>query len=151
LTGRGRYVDNIRVPGMLHLAILRSPHAHAVISSVDLSRARHRLVCASPWPGPISREGSGRSSRTGFFPAGRCPTGRSWPSIGCVSSANASPWSWRRRATPPTTLYDALDLIEVAYDPLPAVVDEEAAIGEGAPQLHQNVRNNITTRYKIGG
>jgi carbon-monoxide dehydrogenase large subunit len=42
--------------------------------------------------------------------------------------------------------YDARDLIAVTYDPLPAVVDEAEAIGEGAPQLHENVRNNITTR-----
>src|SRR5262249_47927583 len=47
--------------------------------------------------------------------------------------------------------YDARDLIDVAYDPLPAVVDEEAAIRDGAPQLHENGPNNITTRYKVGG
>jgi aerobic carbon-monoxide dehydrogenase large subunit len=40
LTGNGRYVDDIKVPGMLYLAILRSPHAHAVITEVDLSAAR---------------------------------------------------------------------------------------------------------------
>src|SRR5262245_13754300 len=40
LRGNGRYVDDIRVPEMLHLAILRSPHAHAVITAVDLSAAR---------------------------------------------------------------------------------------------------------------
>ncbi len=40
LTGKGRYVDDIRVPGMLHLALLRSPHAHAQVTRVDLSAAR---------------------------------------------------------------------------------------------------------------
>jgi carbon-monoxide dehydrogenase large subunit len=40
LTGKGRYVDDIRLPGTLHLAILRSPHAHAVITGIDLSGAR---------------------------------------------------------------------------------------------------------------
>jgi aerobic carbon-monoxide dehydrogenase large subunit len=40
LTGKGRYVDDIRLPGTLHLAILRSPHAHAVLRGVDLSAAR---------------------------------------------------------------------------------------------------------------
>ena len=40
LTGKGRYVDDIRLPGTLHLAILRSPHAHAVITGIDLSAAR---------------------------------------------------------------------------------------------------------------
>lgn len=40
LTGRGRYVDNLSVPGMLWLAVVRSPHAHAKITKVDLAVAR---------------------------------------------------------------------------------------------------------------
>ena len=40
LTGNGRYVDDIRLPGTLYLAILRSPHAHAVITGIDISSAR---------------------------------------------------------------------------------------------------------------
>src|SRR3984893_16278759 len=40
VTGNGRYVDDIKLPGMLYLAILRSPHAHALITGVDLSVAK---------------------------------------------------------------------------------------------------------------
>jgi len=40
IVGKGRYVDDIKLPGTLHLALLRSPHAHAVITGVDLSEAR---------------------------------------------------------------------------------------------------------------
>ena len=40
ITGRGRYVDDLKMPGMLHVAILRSPHAHAIIKNVDLEPAR---------------------------------------------------------------------------------------------------------------
>jgi carbon-monoxide dehydrogenase large subunit len=47
--------------------------------------------------------------------------------------------------------HDALGLIDVDYETLPAVVDEEAATHDGGPQLHDNVPNNITTLYKIGG
>jgi aerobic carbon-monoxide dehydrogenase large subunit len=47
--------------------------------------------------------------------------------------------------------YDALERIEVRYETLAAVIDEEAAIGDTAPQLHENVPNNITTHFKIGG
>src|ERR1700726_3891971 len=50
ITGQGRYVDDIDVAGLLHMAILRSPHAHATITSVDISRAQKtdgvRLVLA---------------------------------------------------------------------------------------------------------
>ena len=47
--------------------------------------------------------------------------------------------------------HDAVGLIDVDYEILPAVIDEEAAIRDGAPQLHDNVPNNITTIYKMGG
>ncbi len=47
--------------------------------------------------------------------------------------------------------HDAIGLIDVDYETLPAVIDEEAAIRDGAPQLHDNVPNNITTVYKMGG
>jgi carbon-monoxide dehydrogenase large subunit len=47
--------------------------------------------------------------------------------------------------------HDALELIDVVYETLPAVVDEESAIGDGVPQLHENVPKNITTHFKIGG
>ena len=40
ITGKGRYVDDIKVPGMLHMAVLRSPHAHAVIKRIDLTAAK---------------------------------------------------------------------------------------------------------------
>jgi len=50
--GRGRFTDDIQLPGMLHLAILRSPYAHARISSIDVTAAqagsRHRRNCPVP-------------------------------------------------------------------------------------------------------
>jgi aerobic carbon-monoxide dehydrogenase large subunit len=47
--------------------------------------------------------------------------------------------------------YDALELIDITYEALPAVIEEEAAIAAGAPQLHENIPNNITTYFKTGG
>ena len=52
LTGRGRYVDDIKLPGTLHLAILRSPHAHAIIAGVDLSAAKAAAGVRSALAGP---------------------------------------------------------------------------------------------------
>src|SRR5258706_13652444 len=54
VTGKGRYTDDLKAPGMLHVAVLRSPHAHAIIKQVDLSAAkaatgvRLALSCAEP-------------------------------------------------------------------------------------------------------
>jgi carbon-monoxide dehydrogenase large subunit len=47
--------------------------------------------------------------------------------------------------------WDALEHIDVFYEARPAVINEEVAIAEGAPQLHENVPNNSTTYFKTGG
>jgi carbon-monoxide dehydrogenase large subunit len=148
LTGKGRYVDDIRVPGMLHVAILRSPHAHAVITTVDMSAARTssgvRLVLS----------GADLVGKVGSINPNWVLPGTSVPDrpvvavdrVRFVGECVALVVADTREAA-----YDARDLIDVAYEPLPAMVDEEEAIRDGAPQLHENVGNNITTRYKVGG
>jgi carbon-monoxide dehydrogenase large subunit len=148
LTGNGRYVDDFRAPGMLHLAILRSPYAHAIIKNVDLSRARSAAGIHVALAGAdlVGRIGSIRPNW--ILPGTQVPdrpvmaTDRVRFVGECVALAVAE---MREQA------HDALEQIDVEYDPLPAVVDEEAAIAEGAPQLHENVPNNITTHFKISG
>ena len=148
LTGNGHYVDDIKLPGTLYLAILRSPHAHARITGVDLSAARAaagvRLVLAgSDLSGKIS------NIKPNWVVPGTVVPDRPVMAVDkvrfvgeCVALAVAE----TREAA-----YDALERIDVAYEALPAVIDEEVAIGDGAPQLHDNVPHNTTTDFKIGG
>jgi aerobic carbon-monoxide dehydrogenase large subunit len=148
LTGKGRYVDDIRVPGMLHLAILRSPHAHAVITSVDMSAARAASGVR------LALSGADLVGKMGPIAPNWVLPGTSVPNrpvmavdrVRFVGECVALTVAETREAA-----YDARDLINVTYDPLPALVDEEEAIDEGAPQLHENVRHNITTRFTAGG
>ena len=148
LIGKGRYVDDVALPGTLNLAILRSPHAHARITSIDLAAARGasgvRLALAGS--DLIGRIGN---IKPNWVIPGTVVPERPVVAVGrvrfvgeCVALVVAEP----REAA-----YDALELIDVAYEALPAVVDEEAAIADGAPQLHENVPNNITTYFKTGG
>jgi aerobic carbon-monoxide dehydrogenase large subunit len=148
LTGKGRYVDDVRLPGMLHMAVLRSPHAHAAIKSIDLARA------ASAPGVRISMSGKDFSGKIGpivpnwVLPGSKVPfrpvvavdkvrfVGECVAVVVAESQAEA---------------YDAIGLIDVDYATLPAVVDETAAIGDGAPQLHDNVPGNVTTIYKVRG
>jgi carbon-monoxide dehydrogenase large subunit len=148
ITGRGRYVDDIKVRGTLHLAILRSPHAHAIIKQVNLSAAKTapgvRLVLS----------GSDLSGKIGSIAPNWIMPGTKVPNrpvvaidrvrfVGeCVALVVAETQAMA---------YDALGLIDVDYEVLPAVVDEEAAIRDGAPQLHENVPNNITTVFQVRG
>jgi aerobic carbon-monoxide dehydrogenase large subunit len=148
ITGQGRYTDDLKVPGMLHLAILRSPHAHAVINRVDLTAARAapgvRLVLSG-----ADLAGKIDSIVPNWIMPGTKVPDRPVVAIDrvrfvgeCVALVVAETQAMA---------HDAVGLIEVDYETLPAVVDEDAAIRDGAPQLHDNVPNNITTLYRVGG
>jgi len=148
LTGKGRYVDDTKLPGMLHMAVLRSPHAHAEIKCIDITKAAAapgvRLVLSGKdlagKIGPIMPNWIIPGSKVPFRPVLAIDRVRF---VGeCVALVVAEQQA---------AAYDAVDLIEVDYEPLPAVVDEEAATRNGAPQLHDNVPGNITTIYKVRG
>ena len=148
LTGKGRYVDDIKVRGMLHMAVLRSPHAHAIVKRVDLAAAK-----AAPGV-RLAMSGADLVGKIGSMVPNWIMPGTKVPErpvvaidrvrfVGeCVALVVAQTQAMA---------YDAVGLIDVEYEALPAVVDEEQAIQAGAPQLHENVSNNITTVYKIGG
>ena len=58
ITGRASYTDDIKIPGMVHAAILRSPYAHATITSIDTSEAAHNSRASSPFIREKTRTGS---------------------------------------------------------------------------------------------
>ena len=147
-TGNGHYVDDIKLPGMLYLAILRSPHAHALITGVDLSVAKAAAGVR------LAIGGTDLIGRIGNIKPNWVIPGTVVPNrpvmavdrVRFVGECVALVVAETREAA-----HDALEFIEVEYEALPAVIDEEAATGDGAPQLHENVTNNITTYFKIGG
>ena len=148
LTGKGRYVDDIRLPGMLHMAVLRSPHAHALVNTIDAAAAKAapgvRLVLSGKdltgKIGPIVPNWVIPGTKVPYRPV--VATDRVRFVGECVAVVVADSMA---------QAYDAVGLIDVDYEVLPAVVDETAAVADGAPQLHENVPGNITTIFKIGG
>ena len=148
ITGQGRYVDDIKIAGLRHLVVLRSPHAHAAIRRIAMSAARQadgvRLVLS----GADLRGKIGAIVPNWIIPGTKVPH-RPVMAIDrvrfvgeCVAFVVADTLEQAQAA---------LELIEVDYDPLPAVVDEAAAISDGVVQLHDNVPHNITTVYKVTG
>ncbi len=139
LTGRGRYIDDMPVaPGTGHAAVLRSPHARARILSVDARAASamegvHGVVTgedARAWSAP-------------FTAVVRQPM-EHW----CIAVDRV------RHAGEPVAVVvaedryraeDALAAIDVRYEPLPAVVDPEAALAPDAPVLHEAVGANLVS------
>jgi 2-furoyl-CoA dehydrogenase large subunit len=139
LTGRGRYIDDLGVPpGTLHAAILRSPHPHADIKGIRVEQAR-----AAPGVAAIIT-GADVTRLTNSLPVGvRAPL-KCWPiavdrvryvgeSVAVVVAAD------RYLAE------DALDLIEIDYDLLPAVVDPKTALDPSAPMLHAGLGSNVAS------
>ena len=125
ITGKGRYLDDIKLPGMVHLAILRSPYAHANIRSIDTSAAKAApgvlavIVGADiPWnPLPMA------------WPAGGASGIRNNTNMPRILATDSVKWTGEGVAAvvaqTPEQAQDALELIGVDWEPLPAVVDAE--------------------------
>ena len=146
ITGAGEFVDDLRVPGCLHAAMLRSPHAHARIVSIDASAARRA-------PGVIGVFVAADLGAVG----GPIPIYAPHPAlrVPCRISVLA-----RERvrfvgeavavvvADDPYRAHDALDLIRVEYEALPAVVDVEGAIAAGATVVHEEIGSNVVAEWR---
>lgn len=148
ITGEARYLDDIHLPGMLHAAILRSPHAHARIKRIDTSKVTAR-------PGVIAVY-TGRDFED--LPPLPC----AWQAGGVTNNVNTPRVLEIDKVTftgagvavvVAENRYiaeDAAQLIEVEYEVLPAVVDAEKATRPDAPQIHENAPNNICMEWSCG-
>ena len=148
ITGRGTYVDDIKLVGMLHMALVRSPYAHANVRSVDTSAAAAVAGVAAVFTGEQLAE------QLGSLPCGWVvPDTIEVPhpplaidKVRCVGDAVAAVI-----ANDPAVAADAAALVEVDYDPLPAAVNAEAATKEGAPQVHEDAPNNVGFEWEVAG
>lgn len=139
LTGRGRFIDDLGVrPGTLHATILRSPHAHADIVSIDISAARRAAGVVAVLVGEDVKKLT-MSLVVGVKAPVEC-----WPiaidRVRYVGEPVAVVVASDRY-----TAEDAADLIEVSYKPRSAVVDPLATLVPGAPLLHDGFPNNVAS------
>lgn len=131
---------NVRLPGMLHAKLLRSSHAHARIVRIDASRAE-RLpgVKAVLLPQDVPQRR--------YTPVYFVPTLAASMVQDMVVMSDRVRWVGQPIAAVAATSEEvaeaALELIEVEYEELPAVFDPEAAMREGAPQLHDHAPGNV--------
>ena len=148
ITGKGTYVDDVRMVGTLNMVLVRSPHAHANITGVDTSAA----VAAD---GVVAvYTGSDLAEQLGSLPCGWVvPDTKEVPhpplaidKVRCVGDAVAAVV-----ATSAQAAADAAVLVDVDYEVLDAVVDMEAAVQDGAAQVHDDAPNNVAFEWEIGG
>jgi carbon-monoxide dehydrogenase large subunit len=150
LTGTARYTADFALPGMAHAAILRSFHGHARVRGIDTSRAKSA-------PGVVA-------VFTGADVDGALqPIPCAW----LVPNADLKVAPYRAMATDVVRYvgdavavvvaesdyqaHDALELIEVDYEPLPAVVDPQKATAPDAPQLHAEAPGNVAFHWTVAG
>jgi carbon-monoxide dehydrogenase large subunit len=140
LTGRGKYAADFRLPGMLHAAVLRSPHPHARLGAI-------RGETALALSGVVAIVTGKDLASVGCIPV---RLGQRASAIGCLQPPLAR--DKVRYVGEPVALViaesrylaeDALDLMEVDYDPLPAVPDARRALEPGSPVLHEAATGNV--------
>jgi carbon-monoxide dehydrogenase large subunit len=150
ITGKGRYLDDIKLQNMAHMAILRSPYAHANIRSIDTSAAKAMpgvitvitgdQIPYNPLPMAWPAGGSSGVQNNVNTPRALATDSVKWTGDGVAAVV----------AETPEQAVDALDAIVVDWEPLPTVVDAEKAIQPGAPQLHENAPNNVVFVWNVG-
>jgi aerobic carbon-monoxide dehydrogenase large subunit len=140
ITGRTRWTDNIQLPGMLHIAMVRSPFAHARVTSVDTTAAKASSGVVTVLTGQdLAEEQGGLPNAWAVTPEQKAP---SHPSIAVDRVAFAGEIVAMVVARTAAEARDAADLVEVEYDELPAVLDLKAAAADDGlahPDLGTNV------------
>ena len=149
LTGKTNWTDNIALPGMQYMAILRSPMAHARITRIDVSPALTRPGVVAAFS--AKEIGDKLGSQPCVWPVTDDIKIPDFPALAtdevrfvgeCVAVVVASD---RYAAA------DALEAIEVDYEPLPAVLDMRAALADGADHVHSALGTNSSYTWKLNG
>ncbi len=150
ITGHGHYTEDIALPKMATAVFVRSPYAHAKIKSIRTEKAREHSGVIAVFTGkdtdsklagvPCAWPVTNAGIKTPKYPPIAVDKVRYVGDPVAVIVAESA-----------AEALDALDLVEVDYEPLPVVVDSEKAVVSGAPQLYEDVPNNIAFHWVIGG
>jgi carbon-monoxide dehydrogenase large subunit len=144
--GRGQYVSDVTLPRMAHVAFVRSPHAHARIVTIDTAAAKQApgvvaVVTGSelakvitPWVGVLTHlKGLKSAPQSAIALERACWQGEAVCAVVAKTRALAE---------------DACELVEVAYEVLPAVTDAETALDAGTPVIHPDLGDNLCFERK---
>ena len=156
ITGRGQYVDDLKLPGMTYAAFVRSPHAHARIKSIDVSQAKAH-------PGVVAVFTGKDMAGVNSLPCG-WDLRKSKNIPGVVQDLAMVPHmpltsDVARHVGDPVAVViadsqlaaiDAAEKVNVAWEPLPAVTATEKATASGAAQVHADAPGNVAFKWALG-
>lgn len=150
LRGEALFVDDLQLPGMLHLAFVRSPHAHARLRAIDTAAA----AAAPGVVGVYTAESMGEHYQCG-------PLMVPPPPIEAMVFNERTQWPLARGkvryAGEPVAVVaahsrylaeDVAEAVRVEYEPLPPVVDFETALAEDSPRVHDDLPDNLAARVR---
>jgi carbon-monoxide dehydrogenase large subunit len=148
LLGRGTFVDNLTIPGTVAMVVVRSPYAHARIASVNLdaARAAEGVVAAfsgadlaDDWAGsmPCAWPVTEDIKMPPHFPLATEETRYQGDGVAVVIAETRA------------LAKDAAELVEIEYEPLPAVAEVEKAATDGAPLVHSDLGTNECYVWKL--
>jgi carbon-monoxide dehydrogenase large subunit len=147
VAGRGTFTDDIKLPHMLHAAFVRSPHAHARILGIETAEAaaaegvmavvtgREMAQLCEPWVGVLLNY-PGMKSAVQHALAVDKAVWQGEPVVAVVAESRA-------------LAEDACARVRVSWEPLPPVVDPEAALGPGATVIHPELGDNLALEAKV--
>ncbi len=149
ITGKGRYVDDVRAPDALHVAFLRSSQAHAKILRLDVTAAAalsgvHAILTLNDILPVLTRRRMMGGNRSGKLPETLIPTALAEDEVCFVGQPIALVVADNRYIAE-----DAAERIEIDYDPLPAVADCRAAITSDSPSVQIPIKSNLITSYDV--
>ena len=150
ITGAATYTDDYTLPDMVHMVLLRSPHAHARIKRIDTTRAKAAPGVVAVFIG-TDVEGALNPMPCAWLVPNSNLKVAGYPCIAKDMVRYVGDIVAAVVAESPYQATDALDLIVVDYEPLPAVIDPEKAKQSGAPQVHSNVENNVAFHWTVTG
>jgi carbon-monoxide dehydrogenase large subunit len=149
LHGRTNWTDNIQLPGTLHMAILRSPFAHANITKLDVSGALQQPNVVAAYG--ADELGDLNGSVPCVWPVTDDIVMPDFPSLAKGKVRHVGDCVAVVLATDAKHAADALEAIDVEYEPLDAIVDMEAALAPDSPALHEEAGTNKCYVYNLGG
>lgn len=147
LSGHGRYVDDIKLPRMVHACFVRSPHPHAKIISLDIEAAKN----ASGVVAVFTAADINPRCEPFVAVALHRPGHRSAPQL--LLAANRAVWQGQPvlliAAESRAEAEDAAELVGIEWEPLPAVGDQVQAIEAGAQAVHEAINDNVAFEFSI--
>jgi aerobic carbon-monoxide dehydrogenase large subunit len=148
ITGKGTFVDDVRIPGTTFAAFVRSPHAHAKIKSIDASAAKKLKGVLAVYTGKDLVDSGVKPIPVGWLlPGLKIPPRLALAvdrarymgeAVAVVIAEN------------PYIARDAAELVDVDYEPVPAVADAAKALQQGAPAVNDEARDNVAFRWQLG-